>query len=217
MDQEEPIPLSPEPHLSAERENEDQEEPIPLSLQASSMKTMGSGMREIRNRLNSVGCTGEFPCTPKRKFSPTPISPMGKMRKRTTSISNSPQLRSAWETYEQENQMAPDLIKGIGKLTIKESNVDRRVKQDNLGSAERVPSEDVIDTTIRRERAISFSQLATPKRRGRGRGKKTRNISVSFPTTTVASPSRQLRITDIFQAQQGGTDDAKDLYEAKNV
>ena len=127
--------------------------------------------------------------------------PYGKMRKRTTSISNSPQLRSAWETYEQENQMAPDLIKGIGKLTIKES---------------RVPSEDVVDTTKRRERAISFSQLATPKRRGRGRGKKTRNISVSFPTTTVASPSRQLRITEIFQAQKGETDDAKDLYEAKH-
>ena len=215
MDQEEPIPLSPEPHVDDKDGNSGQEEPIPLSLQASMIKTMKSEMLEVQKRRDSVGSAGNIPCTPKRKFSPTAMSPMGKTRKRTTSISSSSQLRSAWETHEQEHQMAPDLIRGIGRLTLRGRNIDRRVRPDVSRTPEGIVREEESAVMRERPRATSFSQMTTPNRRARGRGRRIRNITVSNPTTTIASPSRQLRITDIFQAQEGDTKDAEDLCYAK--
>ena len=63
--------------------------------------------------------------TPKRKLSPTISTPLGKGRKRTTSIYNSPQLRQRLELVgdshlsEQIHQGAPNLFEGIGRLRLR--------------------------------------------------------------------------------------------------
>ena len=65
---------------------------------------------------------GESTRTPKRKLSPTCNTPLGKGRKRTTSVNSSPQLRQRLELVgdtignEQEQQRAPDLLQGVGRL-----------------------------------------------------------------------------------------------------
>ena len=63
--------------------------------------------------------------TPKRKLSPTVTTPLGKGRKRTTSVNNSPHLRQRLELVggalvdEQVEQGAPDLFHGIGRLILR--------------------------------------------------------------------------------------------------
>ena len=64
--------------------------------------------------------------TPKRKFSPVDDSPMGRVRKMSTTVEASPRLRSRLvphQIIQVPTIEAPDLIQGIGRLKLRGSNI----------------------------------------------------------------------------------------------
>ena len=128
---EEPIPPSPMAPTAPTRST-DQGEPIPLSLATSGNQAAKSVMREEEVALQTPRATT------KRKLFQTPSTPTGRPRKLSTSMRESPNLLAMWETASQNNvePAAPDLLQGIGRLTLKSQNAQCSSEDSKVSSNE---------------------------------------------------------------------------------
>ena len=139
--------------------------------------------------------------TPKRKLSPTPMTPTGKPRKLTTEMYCSPLLKGVLETvgmhqHEESVPQAPDLLEGIGQLRPGASTGHQQMEAQSSAPDVRNPLR-IFKKAGSRIRAMSMAEnltKETPKRRqGKNRRLSERDIS---------TPLRQMKITDTFRAQQ---------------
>ena len=79
--------------------------------------------------------------TPKRKFSPTAGTPLGRVRKMSTNVEASPKLRGQLILHDLEDMLpqsdrAPDLMAGIGRLEIRGVQSEQNINIVSVGSLE---------------------------------------------------------------------------------
>ena len=169
--------------------------------------------------------------TPKRKFSPTAGTPLGKVRKMSTCVEASPKLRSQWIIHGGKDMPlhsdgAPDLMAGIGKLKIREIQTEQNINMDSEGSLEvtgLTPGEIKDQTRVSAAQKLNSSILSTPERQsapmnvtqrlmiqaGRKRalslgGKKIKSRNTSHARSRTISLGSQKRIDQIFDRTREG-------------
>ena len=74
--------------------------------------------------------------TPKRKFFPTAGTPLGRVRKMSTSVEASPKLRGQWIIHDGKDMPlqsdgALDLMAGVGRLEIREIQTEQNINIDS--------------------------------------------------------------------------------------
>ena len=175
------------------------EEPIPPQSQDQKVPERKEALEEpIPPQPQEQGATGSNNMTPKRKLSPTPLTPMGIPRKITTQMHGSPLLRGTFETFKMEldwdqTQEQSNPVEGIENLNIGDVDENKQLatleQNDNLFQTPRV-----VKRPKFRLRTTSMTNNTGLQRRSR----RPRNLS----ERDASSPIRQLRITDIFKSQQ---------------
>ena len=182
---EEPIP--PQPHEQrASLNNTSQEGNKPSSTPTAEQQTEPEEESKITDENQSERVAIEEPIppqpheqtappnniTPKRKLSPTPMTPTGKPRKLTTEMYCSPLLRGVLETvgmHQQEESVpqAPDLLEGIGQLRPGASTGHQQMEAQSSAPDVRNPLR-IFKKAGSRIRAMSMTEnliKETPKRR----------------------------------------------------
>ena len=148
--------------------------------------------------------TQETNQTPKRKLSPTEITPVGKGRKRSTAVYNSPVLRERLEMAEiiprNEAQEAPDLISGIGRL-LPRATAEPEQHGTSIEIKRQISKPQPLSRLILtpRFRGRASSEANTRPKNGGSRRERKRTNSTAGNFT---SPRGQSKITDIFKLQQ---------------
>ena len=186
-------------------------------------ETMGASLNSInestRPRL-PASPRAEAATTPKRKLSPIESTPTGRQRKLSTTAYNSPKLRGAVETaggnlIHLEQGRAPDLITGIGLLSLRGNN--DASGEPHPRTPER-PSDRPEQATQQRPLAGTINStppLSTPPRNPESAGQRTRTLSLASSNrrarrgrrsrtnslSTRPTPFGQRMITEIFLKQ----------------
>ena len=165
----------------------------------------------------------ETPQTPKRKFSPEQMTPVGRQRKISTTMASSPELRGRFELIRDlqetvQQPQAPDLIEGIGLLTVREPVNNNNTNQATAGEdvmEQFQQPRNILRAGFRRRAQSIASSPGLNQDPGRTRGR-----TSSLSLNQRGSPARQLRITDIFLSQDKNLEslgDTRDVYDAKNL
>ena len=148
---------------------------------------------ELRDAQISDGlqtATSPQRATSKRKFSPVGDSPMGRIRKMSTSVEASPALRSRLVLFsenQEPNMEAPDLVTGIGRLVLKggETTADRPAVPQNI--INRMMGQSM------RQRTISCSGGAKEKRKSIHKKKpRTQSLTSQKRIDDMLSPGTKL-------------------------
>ena len=192
-----------------------QGEPIPPSPQDPKTITR-AGMEEERNSSSekqragrdadqgehiplSLPAPTDGYCTPKRKLSPTIHTPLGRARKRSTTVHNSPELRSILDIQGQEAQQpsAPDLLTGIGRLRLRRGSNPSLSSRDKDGGEMQRETRKVIKAGSRLRTMSLTQEISSKNRQSRIRKKTFSDIELN-----IASPARQPKITEVFMSQK---------------
>jgi len=199
---EEPIPPQPQDQDAASNQHKEQaDDKEDIAEPTTNEKALEE---PIPPQPQEQGASGSNIMTPKRKLSPTPMTPTGIPRKITTQMQGSPLLRETFETIgmEIENDLIGEHsnpLGGIENLMIGEGD-DHHQATTPEQSNNQPQTPRIVRRPRFRFRATSVANIASPGRRPR----RQRILS----ERDITSPGRQLRITDIFKSQQNLVQDS---------